>query len=350
MTGPVADLIRRGFVNLTSFAAGHFLLLDARGAEVLTVAVKASFLLTPQARLTPLEPQLPIHLEPVFHGEAGASSLKHEADAVLPKPTTDVVLLGHAHAPASRTPQVEVSLRVGALSKRVLVLGDRVWDAFLGTASISPPLPFERMPLTYERAYGGWDRGAPERPIADMRNPVGTGFIAHSARTRCGGIRLPNLEDPSNRIRHPGDRPAPAGLGFIAPHWQPRLQLAGIHDSAWREQRFPLAPRDFNPRHYNAAPPELQSPAFLVGDEPVEVLHASSRGPLRFRLPTYRFEGVVMLRSQRHAFFLNLDTVLIDTDAHHLVMTWRGAIPIHRRVHELAWAKVQPVDGGGART
>lgn len=346
MTGPVADLIRRDFVNLTPFAAGHFLLLDAQGTEMLTLAVKASFLLTPQTRLTPLEPQLPIHLEPVFHGEAGASSLKHESDAVLPKSTTDVVLLGHAHAPAPRTTQVEVSLRVGALSKQVLVIGDRVWDAFLGTASISPPLPFERMPLTYERAYGGWDRSDPKHPVAEMRNPVGMGFIAHPARTRCGGLRLPNLEDPRNRIRQPKDRPVPAGLGFIAPHWQPRLQFAGTYDEAWQQQRFPLAPRDFNPRYHNAAPPELQAPAFLVGGEPVEVLHASERGPLRFLLPTYRFEGVVMLRSQRQAFLLNLDTVLIDTDAHHLVMTWRGALPIHRRIHELAWAKVQAVDGG----
>jgi hypothetical protein len=346
MSGPAADLIRRGFVNLTPFAAGHFLLLDARGTETLTLAVKASFFLSPQARLTPLEPQLPIHMEPVFHGEVGASSLKYESDAVLPKLTTDVVLLGHAHAPAPRTTQVEVSLRVGALSRQVLVLGDRVWDTFMGSASMSHPLPFEQMPLTYERAYGGWDRGDPERPVAEPRNPVGTGFIAQPSRTRCDGIRLPNLEDPHHRIRHPRDRPAPAGLGFIAPHWQPRLQLAGTHDEAWQQQRFPLAPLDFNPRYHNAAHPELQSPAFLVGGEPLEILHASSRGPLRFQLPTYRFEGVVMLRSRRQAFPLNLDTVLIDTDAHHLVMTWRGALPIHRRVHELAWAKVQPLEGG----
>ncbi|RKH59943.1 DUF2169 family type VI secretion system accessory protein [Corallococcus llansteffanensis] len=346
MHGPAAELIRRGFVNLTPFSAGHFLLLDARGTEVLTLAVKASFLLTPPARLTPLEPQLPIHLEPVFHGKTGASSLKYELDAVLPKRTTDVVLLGNAHAPAPRTTQVEVSIRVGALSKEVLVLGDRVWDQFMGTTTLSSPLPFERMPLTYERAYGGWDRSDPEKPVADMRNPVGTGFIAHPSRTRCAGIRLPNLEDPRNRIHRPGDRPAPAGLGFIAPHWLPRLQLAGTHDTAWQQQRFPLAPQDFNPHHHNAAPSDLQSPAFLVGGEPVELLHVSARGPLSFRLPSHRFEGVVMMRSQRQAFPLHLDTVLIDTDADHLVMTWRGALPIHRRVHELAWAKVQSVDGG----
>ena len=47
MTAPVADLIRRGFVNLTPFTAGHFLLLDAQGTEVLTLVVKASFALTP---------------------------------------------------------------------------------------------------------------------------------------------------------------------------------------------------------------------------------------------------------------------------------------------------------------
>ncbi len=347
MPEPIADMVRRGFVNLTPFAADMFLLQDEHGADVLTLVVKATFVLQAKGALEPLKPQSPVCPEPIFHGAPGSSSLKYETEAIFTKDATDVALLGHAHAPGGRTTEVEVSLRLGPLHKRVLVLGNRVWSRFLGSTTMSSPLPFERMPLTYERAFGGWDRSNPDRPEAELRNPVGTGFIAHPSQAACDGLLLPNLEDPQHRIRHPSDRPPPACFGFIASHWQPRLRLAGSYDQAWKEERFPLLPKDFDRRHLNAAPADLQVPGFLSGGEPVEILNASARGPLRFRLPTRRFEGVVMLHSgRRHALPMSLDTVVIDTDEERLVMVWRCSLPIHRRVHEVVWAKVQEPGGG----
>lgn len=343
------DMVRKGFVNLTPFAAEQLLLQDERGADVLTLVVKASFRIRERGGLERLEPQSPLNLAPVFHGEPGASSLKYETEAVFTKTTTDVVLLGHAHAPNDRTTQLEVSLRVGSLHKRVLVVGERVWSRFLGTSTISPPLRFERMPLVYERAFGGWDRSVPEQHEVDLRNPVGTGFIAHPSRHAYEGLRLPNLEEPSQPIRRPTDRPPPVGFGFIAPNWQPRLRHAGTYDRAWLEQHLPLVPQDFDRRHFNAAPVDQQAPTFFKGGEPVELLNASTRGHLRFNLPTHRFEGVVMMRpGRRDSFHMPLDTVLIDTDEHLLMMVWRGSFPIHRRVHALLWAKVQEL-GGGSR-
>nr|WP_246356683.1 DUF2169 domain-containing protein [Pyxidicoccus fallax] len=324
-----------------------FLLQDEHGADVLTLVVKATFVLHASGVVEPLQPPPPVNPEPAFHGTPGSSSLKYESEAVFTKTATDVVLLGHAHSPGGRATEVTVSLRIGSLTKRVLVLGSRVWSRILGSATISPPLPFERIPLTYERAYGGWDRSNPDLPEADLRNPVGTGFIARPSQGRYDGLRLPNLEDPQHRIRHPSDKPPPAGFGFIASHWQPRLQLAGSYDQAWKEERFPLLPRDFDLRHLNAAPTDQQVPGFLSGGEPVEILNASVRGPLRFKLPTYRLEGVVMLHSyRRHALPMPLDTVVIDTDEARLVMVWRCSVPIHRQIHEVVWVKVQQLGGG----
>jgi hypothetical protein len=343
MIAHVGDLLRQGFANLTPFSADQLLLQDQHGADVLTLVVKATFLLQKGRSLVPLEPQPPLSLSPVFHGEPGASSVKYETEAVPAKLTTDVVLIGHAHAPASRATRVEVSLRAGSLHKRVLVVGDRAWSRFMGTTTMSSPAPFERMPLTYERAFGGWDRSArdPEQHEVELRNPVGTGLIV---RGNPDGVWLPNLEDPHQLIRRPSDRPAPAGFGFIAPHWEPRLRQAGKYDEHWLENRFPLAARDFDLRHFNAAHPDLQAPEFFTGGEPVEILNASAEGPLRFQLPAKRFEGVVKMKSgQRHLLGMVLDTVIINTDEMLVMLVWRGSLLIHRRAHELVWSKVQSV-------
>src|SRR5690242_14066707 len=179
MRAPAGELLRLGFTNLTSFSADQLLLQDERGADVLTLVVKAAFSIRERGALVPLEQQPSLNLGPVFNGEPGTSSLKYETEAVISKVTTDVVLLGHAHAPNGRATQVEVTLRAGSLHKRVLVMGERVWSRFMGSTSMSPPIPFERMPLTYERAFGGWDRSdpEPERHEVDLRNPVGKGLI-----------------------------------------------------------------------------------------------------------------------------------------------------------------------------
>lgn len=348
MSEPVVALLRKGFVNLTPYAAEMLLLQDEHGAEVLTLVIKATFALGVRGGCEPIQPQPPVNPEAIFHGAPGASSLKHESDAVISKKATDIALIGHAYTRSGRLTEVEVSLRVGPLHKRVLVLGDRVWSRSLGASLISPPLSFERMPLTYERAYGGWDRTNKEKPEVELRNPVGTGFIARPSRgATIDGVRLPNLEDCRHRIRNPADRPPPANFGLIASHWEPRLQLAGTYDEAWKRERFPLVPVDFDRCHFNAAPADLQVPGFLSGGEPVEVLNASTRGQLRFHLPTIHLGGVIMLRSERRELQMRLDTIVIDTDEHLLTMIWRCTAPLHRRVHELVWAKVQELGRQG---
>ncbi|MFY0570257.1 DUF2169 domain-containing protein [Archangium lansingense] len=83
MPQPIADLVRKGFVNLTPFAADMFLLQDEHGADVLTLVVKATFVLQAKGALAPLQPSPPVSAEPVFHGAPGASSLKYETEAVF---------------------------------------------------------------------------------------------------------------------------------------------------------------------------------------------------------------------------------------------------------------------------
>src|SRR5947199_300693 len=79
----------------------------------------------------------------------------------------------------------------------------------------SSPAPFAKLPLRYERCFGGADPGRPDDPAtADPRNPVGRGFYADNAAAI--GQPLPNVEHVKARIESRRDRPAPCGFGPIA--------------------------------------------------------------------------------------------------------------------------------------
>nr|WP_246356793.1 DUF2169 domain-containing protein [Pyxidicoccus fallax] len=289
--------------------------------------VKCTYALGAGGRLTPAEAQIPVQAADDFHGKPGESSVRWESDLALYKPATDVVLLGHAYAPGRPEAEVHVSLRVGPVHRVLAVFGDRHWRWGLGMSS---PKPFTKMPLTYERAFGGTDRSAadPRHHEMEARNPVGRGFRARHTGQAAGDILLPNIEDPRNLLRSPRDRPEPAGLGFIARGWQPRAALAGTYDEAWRKDRAPLLPQDFDERHHNAAPQPLRASPHLVGNEPVELAHLSPRGTLRFGLPGTRPRVQVSIGRTRHELSVLLDTVVLLPDEDQVVLVWRG----HRRL------------------
>jgi hypothetical protein len=208
----------------------------------------------------------------------------------------------------------------------------------------SPPEPFERMPLVYERAFGGWDRTNPDLKHHDFepRNPVGVGFLSKKHGLVQEGMPLPNLENPYEPIQSPADRPTPAGFGYIGAHWQPRASFAGTYDASWERRRMPLLPDDFNARYYNAAHPGLALNGFLRGGEPVEVLNASSSGPLRFALPTAQPFGTVRTRDgETRRIGMALDTVILNADENQLMLIWRGSLSVHKRTHDIVWAKAQ---------
>src|SRR4029077_21012090 len=108
--------------------------------------------------------------------------------------------------------EMEVRLTVGPLRKELRVFGDRQWFRTLGGPAVSHPTAFEKMPLVYERAFGGWDRRPSDtrQHACEVRNPVGTGFRLSFEE----GLPLPNIEDPRALLRGLGDRPPPAGVGF----------------------------------------------------------------------------------------------------------------------------------------
>ncbi|ATB51508.1 DUF2169 family type VI secretion system accessory protein [Corallococcus macrosporus] len=321
--------MRNAIDNRTPFACEPFVLPDEDGRPTLVLVVKATYRLG-QGALRLAEKQVPVNAGGTWWGPPEASSYRYEPECAPFKPAADIVLVGHAHARERNTTSLLVSLKVGTAQKAVRVVGDRVWFKSLGSVSMTRPLPFERMPLRYERAFGGWDRGAPDpaRHAFEPRNPVGVGFRVDS-RSFEGELRLPNLEDPEHPLKQPGQRVPPAGFGFLSPHWQPRAAFAGTYDEAWRKQRMPRLPKDFDRRYYNAAPAGLVVPGYLKGGTPVTVVNASPR-PLSFQLPAEAPPevSVSLSFSGDTPMALKPDTCIIDTDDACVMLLWRGSVTL----------------------
>jgi hypothetical protein len=334
--------------NRTPFAAERAWIRDRNGAEVWLVALKCTFDINPDGTTTISAEQPPVLRVPEYHGEPGRSSIKYEADLVLTKPTSDVLVVGHAHAPAGRpVTQLEAGFRIGPLQKSLRISGDRFW----GSVGPSAPESFVSMPLVYERAFGGVDLKSahPERDW-EWRNPVGTGFAV--ARDNLTGTALPNIEYPNDMVNGWKDRPRPAGFGAIAAHWQPRVAFAGTYGDTWMAERQPLLPDDFDDRFFQCAPQDQQSPGFLRGGEPVTLHHLSPFGELRFTLPkvfvgfeTRFYGGGREIHQNRR-----LHSVILEPDFPRVSLVWHSALPCHVKVQRLDRTVLTlktPLDGAG---
>jgi hypothetical protein len=317
-------------VNPTPLRAALAILPDRHGVDALIVTAKGTFDIAPAPALS--AEQAPCELADVHSGEPGLSSLICAGEMHLPKPGTDVVLVGHAHAPGGRPVEsFDVRVRVGPLEKVVRVFGDRAWKAGIWGTSITAPAPFVSMPLVYERAFGGTLPAEAEGgAAAEERNPVGVGFRGGRRPARMDGTPLPNLEDPRALLRKPGDAPAPAGFGCIAPSWLPRRRYAGTYDERWRKERAPYLPADFDPRYFHVAHPDLVHPTALRGDERVEVDNASARGTLRFGLPGLAATGSVRIAGRTADLRFALETVTIEPDRDRFTLVWRASFGCDR--------------------
>jgi len=312
--------------NYTPFVPGMFLFPDAEGCDTLYVVLKATFSFA-GGRLSIAGARRPIVVSDTFSGEPGASSLVYASEAHLLKPTTDVAVIGEAFAPGGRsTPSCAVLVSVGPVRKLVQVLGDRTWRTGIGGQRPSLPEPFVRMPVIYERAFGGSHDPGRGEPAFEPRNPVGVGFRGNRSSAEMDGTPLPNIEDPRALIQSPGDVPPPAGLGFVAPAWEPRRGLAGTYDEAWRKARAPYLPADFHPRFFQAATPDLVCPAPLVGGEPVELANLSPEGAVRFRLPMCAFDVEITVGDRVERPPMIMETVLLEPSESLVTLAFRGAV------------------------
>ena len=324
--------------NHSPFAFEPLYLVDEELRPLIVPIVKATFTIGKDGRLARAEEQVQLNTGGEYWGKnPETSSFKYEPEVAFTKPATDVVLIGHAYAPNRGTTEMRVSLSVGPVTKEAVVFGDRLGSKTAGFFTTTRPAPFERIPLIYERAFGGWDRSHadPAKHTYEPRNPVGTGFTSPDAAVK--ELRLPNIEDPRAPFKSLGDRPAPMGFGFVAPHWQPRAALAGTYDEAWQKGRSPLLARDFDRKHLNAASPGLVTQSHLRGDEPVSAVGMTPEGKWSFSLPGVPPPKVrvALVDGADQEIALALDTVIIEPDDRRVMLIWRGALILRTGPHDV---------------
>lgn len=296
----------------------------ASGGEVLVVLVKATFGWDQRGVLALAEEQVPLTFADEYSGKAGASTLLYASDLVPQKLGADIALLGHAYAYGDNISSTEVMLQVGATRQVVKVFGDRTWQQDVSGVVPGDPARFDRVPLSYQLAFGGT---APDSEEVDPRNPIGVGFCPGPAR-HLVGQPVPNLEDPAALLGSPRAAPFPAGFGFIPPHWESRRQWAGTYDQAWEETRRPLLPEDFHARFWNAAHPNLISPEPLQGGEDVHLVGLHPRIPsLRIKLPRATLSARLLTGRKEVDLPLACDTLVLEPDRDQLTLVWRGVHP-----------------------
>ncbi len=234
-------------------------------------------------------------------------TLLYPSDFAILKPRADVVFNGHAFG--GQASSVDVSIKLGSgvppggFSRTMRVFGDRLWHS----GRLTEPSPFEKLPITFEKAFGG---------TGSHDNPLGTGV---------GGTRPPNQEDPRALIRTPTDAPAAVSWGPLPTTWRERAAKLGTYDDVWFKTRWPYYPVDFDWSHCQSAP-SAQQVNHLAGDETFSVsgMHAE-HATIQGALPGLRVRAFRYLATEELLEIpLVLDTVVFDLDEMKVNLVWRG--------------------------
>jgi hypothetical protein len=306
--------------NNTPYGAERTWLRDRDGNHLWLVAVKATFQVAHDGTLRLADQQPAPRHAPEYFGEADASSLRYEADLVHLKPTTDLLVLATARAPGGRpVARLPISMRVGDIAKQLLVYGMRTYRR--GGTEPTEPEPFVELPLVYEWAFGGTDTADadPRRHGSFPRNPVGKGFAMRPERL---------VGSPAHRIEDARGGAAPAGFGPIAAHWSPRREWAGTYDAAWERDRQPLLPVDYDERFTLCAPEDQRAAMPMRGGEPVELVHVTPAGLLRFYLPKIYPIFITNFGRRRVDHRGRLATVVLDPDHMQVQLVFQSALSV----------------------
>jgi hypothetical protein len=224
------------------------------------VVAKATFRIHTDGT-TSLDTQDPF---PLFHPEAETLlGLLPRDDLPRNDGAFEVSLFGAAYAPGGvPVESMRVALSLGSVRKEIAVFGDRQWRGDGPGATISRPERFLRMPLTWQRAFGGTtdvlvdvdspvEVAHPENPLGIGLDPATTAASLDEFLTCPAGYprfersrNLPNLEDPSAPITRWEDAPPPVCWGALPAGSALRGRSSSVLHQAhpdWVLERAPTA-------------------------------------------------------------------------------------------------------------
>ncbi len=323
--------------NDTEFETDWTISTDKHGARHWVVVIKGTFDIAANGATSIAPEQEPIHPGPVYSGEDGASSLRYEADLQLGKPTTDIYVNGSAHAPEGKlATEVVVGINTPCGQKTLVVRGDRVWKRSIsGELEPSSPKPFVTMPISYERAFGGFDKvdADPAAHRLDPRNPVGTGFVTSNGH-RAAQL-VPNVLFPGKPLNV-----GPAGFGAICSHWDPRVRYQGTYDAKWIEHRRPLLPEDWDPKVLQCAPTDQQSAQPLRGGEQFGLVNMSPAGTVRFALPKHYFGLQTGVGRKRYEHRARIQTVIVEPAHPRVIVVWQSTLSKHHEIDNIDFTRI----------
>jgi hypothetical protein len=352
---------------------------DPQGGFLLGVIGKRTWSVTRgRCELSPL--QVPLVEEPIYDEKRAV--LLHDADVLLNRKKVDIIVEGHVYPPEGRTP-FDFGVQVGTSIRLARAFGPRrVRRDSGGRLRFSSPEPLQRIPLTWESAYGGVDlaaradigdpfeqaqaeAGLPVDPrfglFAYPRNPVGKGYVIEPTPQALEACELPLIEDPdllltpANLIRGDFVRwpegPVVAGFGWLSYTYFPRSALLGapplvydgmnlppttfhevrlgeLHEAAVRPER-PLVER-LGIGVAQSAAIGMRAPAINPGDTvAVHGLHPREKR-WTFQIPQEmprmgaRFAGekAIELPPPR------IRTVFLQPDEDRLTLVWTAELPV----------------------
>lgn len=281
---------------------GGSLVYTRAGKLHVTCILKSTFRLIPDHRMTQTQPE-DIVLADTPHSVAPESSLWAVCEAVPFLPRVDVLLTGHACAPVGQlVPSQSVRIAIHReggllLDKTVHVYGDR------DDTNITP---FEKIPLVYERTYGGPGYGS---------NPHGTGMIS--------GSRYPN-------IVHPLDAAAVAGFGPLSRDMR-LSRLAATEHPRFIDELVMELPANIDESYFQSAPSDQWLDS-LDGNEWIEISGMHPKYPrLISRLPGIKAVGKVYgVYPEKpdgvRTIALRPDTLRIDVDSLQCSVVFRATV------------------------
>lgn len=239
-------------------------------------------------------------------------------DELKPKVKPEVMAVGWAFAPPGRKVAARsVKIEFGGFAKELWVVGDRVWKNGVAT----DPVPFDQMPISWDRAFGGEGYAA---------NPIGRGFAPTKTEDGQTVHSLPNVEFQKKLITSPRDRPPPAGFAPIDPASPKRLAKLGTYDKRWLETRYPDYPDDFDPTYFNMAPEDQWLETSIDGSERVVIEHMHpTKERIEGKIPRFVARAFVSRESALlKEVSLRLDTVLLVPHMERVVLVYRAFVEV----------------------
>ena len=255
------------------------------------------------------------------------------------KPRTDMIICGCARPPKGKSVSaMEIVATVGSFNYSFPVFGDRHWEKRNGRLVPSQPLPFTKVPLTLEYAYGGmveqeWGE------LKYIHNPVGKGF--YLTEDQALNRPLPNLEHRDCLIKDIMDRPIP-----FAPCIYP--MDGGLRLEPLKKAMEP----DYKPIHdahlqYCWGHPELMVDEALNVGDPVSVKGILEEGIFSVVVPPFEADGFVHCGTKKKMVEFKCDTIIVQGEEKRITFRWRGALTIELSPREKRMVQLVNKGRGG---